>query len=132
MYKLMVYHQGDKMNNNIKVNITEPVNFRLNNEMIANLKRIARHVSYHLDQDYTYIDLIRCLLAEHFCVPDTSDISDVQLKTGLELCSKIDKQAAAAGIAYIPVTFTSSGSTFTTTTVFNSSKRANEDADKQE
>jgi hypothetical protein len=98
------------MNTNIKSTPTEPVNFRINTEMVVNLKRLARHVSYHLDDDYTYVDIIRCLLAEHFPVPETDLIADTQSKQVQDICSRITRQAALAGVPYISSTFTSSTS----------------------
>jgi len=92
----------------IKTTVTEAINFRLNTEMIANLKRLARHVSYNLNDDYTYVDLIRCLLADNFPIPETSDVANRQLDDALDVCSRISKPAASSGVAKIPVTFTSS------------------------
>lgn len=93
---------------NIKMTVTEAINFRLNTEMIANLKRLARHVSYHLNDDYTYVDLIRCLLADNFPIPATNDVASEQLDAAVEMCSRISKPSASAGVTNIPVTFTSS------------------------
>jgi len=102
---LMVYHQGDKMGQ-VKITVSEAVNFRLNVDMINNLKRLARHVSYHLDEDYTYIDIIRCLLAEQFPIPEDSESAQSQLDAAQKLCSTISKQAGIAGMAYVPTVFT--------------------------
>jgi len=118
------------MNNNIKFTCTEAVNFRLNTEMIANLKRLARHVSYHLNDDYTYIDIIRCLLAEHLPIPEDSNTSEAQLKIVQDVCSRITKQSALAGVAKIPTTFTTS-TTFgctTTTTVHDLNMQSRPDS----
>lgn len=93
---------------NIKMTVTEAINFRLNTDMIANLKRLARHVSYHLNDDYTYVDLIRCLLADNFPIPATNDVANKQLDAAVEMCSRISKPSASAGVTTIPVTFTSS------------------------
>jgi len=115
---------------NIKMTVTEAINFRLNTEMIANLKRLARHVSYHLNDDYTYVDLIRCLLADNFPIPATNDVASKQLDAAVEMCSRISKSSASAGVTNIPVTFTSStvdGKTSTYT--YNvSAIKPNEDA----
>lgn len=98
------------MNTNIKSTPTEPVNFRLNIDMVVNLKRLARHVSYHLDDDYTYVDIIRCLLAEHLPIPESEIAATAQLQKAQDFCSRITKQAALAGVPYISSTFTSSTS----------------------
>jgi|GEM_PF-4888632 len=102
---------------NIQVNITEPVNFRLNKDMIDNLKRIARHVAYHKNEEHTYVDLIRCLLAYHF--PNTTDEKELalQCESAMSICESVDKKAASWGFSKIPTTFTysySSGTTMTT------------------
>lgn len=86
----------------------EAINFRINSEMIANLKRLAQHVSDELNDDYTYVDIIRCLLADNFPVFDVSITPEEQKEKAVEMCLKIPKSAAVLGVAKIPVMFTSS------------------------
>lgn len=86
----------------------EAINFRINSEMIANLKRLAQHVSNELNDDYTYVDIIRCLLADNFPVFDVDVTPEEQKEKAVEMCLKIPKSAAILGVAEIPVMFTSS------------------------
>ena len=106
------------MNKSVKISVTEPINFRLNVEMINNLKKVARHVSYHLDGEYTYVDVIRCLLAEYFSIPKSEVESLAQLEYAKEMCSKIDKSAAISGLTQMPVTFTTSSGGMNVTYVY--------------
>jgi hypothetical protein len=86
---------------------TEAINFRINSEMILNLKNIARHVSYQLGEDWSYTDIIRCLLAENYPIPDSDATLNEQFKSAVKMCSKIKKEAASNGVQKIPVMFTS-------------------------
>lgn len=104
------------MSKNIKPSNTEVVNFRINADMIKNLKILARHVSFYLNEDYSYVDIIRCLLAEHFPVPEDNNMASEQIKKVENMCSRITKQSAIAGIPKIPSTFTTSTMHGNTTT----------------
>lgn len=118
------------MSASIHVNVTEAVNFRLNTDTIANLKKIARHVSYHLDKDFSYVDLIRCLLADNFPIPQTSDELESQMDAAIELLTRVDSQAAAAGVAKFPQTFTITGNNQTVT--FTHFPKMNENPDAKD
>jgi hypothetical protein len=105
---------------NLQVNVTEPVNFRLNKEMIENLKRIARHVAYHKNEEHTYVDLIRILLAYHF--PNTTDEKELSLQceSAMSICEAVDKKSASWGYAKIPTVFTTTSYSYGVTTTTGS------------
>lgn len=89
---------------NIRPSKNEVVNFRINSEMIANLKKIASHVSITLDKEITYVDLIRTLLVEFFVPSDNEEFLE-QCNFAQRMCQKITKQAAMDGVKKIPDVF---------------------------
>lgn len=89
---------------NIRPSKNEVVTFRINAEMISNLKKIANHVSVVLKKEITYVDLIRILLTENFAASDDEEFLR-QCDFAQQICTKITKQAAMDGIKSIPSVF---------------------------
>jgi hypothetical protein len=104
----------------IHTNVTEPVNFRLNKDMIENLKQIAEHITASQNKEISYVDLIRCVLAYHF--PNTANESELQSQrnAAVQICNIIDKKAAQCGLQQISSTFNYSFSSGQTLTVNDS------------
>lgn len=89
---------------NIRPSKNEVVNFRINSEMLLNLKKIANHVSIVLDKEITYVDLIRILLTEHFASSSNEEFLK-QCDVAQQMCIKITKQAAQNGVKSLPTVF---------------------------
>jgi hypothetical protein len=86
---------------------TEVVNFRINADLIANLKKISSKISEQTGENYTYVDLIRYVLAEQFPVPSSDKIFEEQVVDATRLFSQSSKSTINLGVFNFPQVFIS-------------------------